>query len=145
MKKFDLKRNLINLLVIFASIFALITINFAAISEFVFNDSNFSNNFLIITITSLIASIVVLFLTKINNISIVVQVIIIYLFLSIVVISLGFILYIYDYKHNIYLLILTIVSLIVGLVLVCSIITFRSKRIDKSLNANLKNFKERDR
>lgn len=145
MKKFNLKRNLINYLVIFAAIFALLTINFAAISEFVFNDNAFTNNLIIIAIASIISSFIVLLLTKINNITIVLQVIIIYMFLSIVVILLGFILYIYDHQYNLNLLIMTIVSLITGLVLVCLIITFRSKRVDKSLNANLKNFKERDR
>lgn len=144
MKKFDFKRNLLNLLIIFVTIFALFTINFAGISEVVFNSNEFSNNLGIILLVSFISSIIALLLTKINNISLAVQVIIIYSFVSIVFILLGFILYIYDYEYNTSLFIATTISLITGLIIVCLFIIIKSKLIDKSLNLNLQHFKERD-
>lgn len=144
-KKLNFKKTLTNFVVISGILFALFMIIFSSISQFVYKNINFAGNFLIVLIVSVITSILLLLIFKINRISTVLQVIIVYLLLSVIVLITGYSLFIYDLIYNLRLLICTVACLVSGLIIISLAFAISYKRNDKSLNANLKNFKERDR
>lgn len=144
-KKFNIKKSLINFMITAGLIFTLLTIIFSSISQYVFKNITFAQHFLLILVVSAISSILLLLIFKINKISTVLQVIFVYLFLSVVVLLVGYFLYIYDFIYNYRLLISTAACLIGGLAIISIVFAISYKRNDKSLNANLKSFKERER
>lgn len=143
-KKLHMKKHITNYFIIFLTIFAIITIIFATISEYIYQDTGFAKNLLILGIVCALASFLLLVFFRINNITIVVQVIIVYLFLSFIILIVGYYLYIYDFVYNVKLFISTIISLLIGLIIIILISIIRVKNSNDSLNKNLKNFKERD-
>ena len=140
-KKLHMKKHITNYFIMFLTIFAIITIMFATISEYIYQDTGFAKNLLVCALASFLLSV----FFRINNITIVVQVIIVYLFLSFIILIVGYYLYIYDFVYNVKLLISTIISLLIGLIIIIVISIIRVKNSNDSLNKNLKNFKERDR
>ncbi len=139
-------KHLTNFLVMFVTIFTLMTIIFATINEYVYKDFISSIDLLIIGGVSLIVSILLLLLLRINNISIVLQVIMVYTILALVVLLIGyFVVFVYDVTHNYKLFVATTIFLVLGLIFIIIFFVIRSKMIDRSLNNNLKHFKERDR
>ena len=139
-KKLHMKKHITNYFIMFLTIFAIITI-----SEYIYQDTGFAKNLLILGIVCALASFLLSVFFRINNITIVVQVIIVYLFLSFIILIVGYYLYIYDFVYNVKLLISTIISLLIGLIIIIVISIIRVKNSNDSLNKNLKNFKERDR
>ena len=116
-KKFNILKFIANYLIILISIFALITIIFAGLLEFINRSVLSGKDLLIFFIVSAVASILFSIVFKLNNISIVLQAIIIYFLLSLIVVLVGYyVLYIYDIGHNYKLFISTIIFIIVGLV-----------------------------
>ena len=84
-KKLPIKSLVTNYFVMTLTIFAIITIIFASISEYIYQDISFGKNLIIFAIISSVASLFLLGFLQINKISIVVQVIVIYLFLSAII------------------------------------------------------------
>ena len=80
-KKLHMKKHITNYFIMFLTIFAIITIIFATISEYIYQDTGFAKNLLILGIVCALASFLLSVFFRINNITIVVQVIIVYLFL----------------------------------------------------------------
>ncbi len=144
-KKLPIKSLVTNYFVMTLTIFAIITIIFASISEYIYQDISFGKNLIIFAIISSVASLFLLGFLQINKISIVVQVIVIYLFLSAIILITGYLLYFYDLIYNVKLFIATIMFLVIGLVIIVLISVLRVKISNASLNKYLKNFKERDR
>lgn len=144
-KKFNIKKTLMNLIITTGAIFTIVTIIFSSISQYVFKNITFAQHFLLIFAISLVASILLLLIFRINKISTILQVIFVYIFLSIVVLAVGYFLYIYDFVYNYKLLISTIICLVSGLIIISVVFAINYKINDRSLNDNLKHFKERDR
>ena len=84
-KKLHMKKHITNYFIMFLTIFAIITIIFATISEYIYQDTGFAKNLLILGIVCALASFLLSVFFRINNITIVVQVIIVYLFLSFII------------------------------------------------------------
>ncbi len=130
---------------IFAIIFTMSTIIFAATSQYVYESVGFFKELLVITGISAAMSIIIVLFLQINKISVILQVIIIYCFVFWVIFVMGYFLYIYDFYNNERLLISTLVFFVIGLICMIVIQTIYHKKSNDSLNANLKQFKERDK
>lgn len=144
MKKIYITKLLTNFLINFASVFAILIIITCSISEYIYSDMILLKDIIIIGIFSFISSIILMLIFKINKIGVVTQYLLVYCFLSIIILLLGYFLYIYDFVYNFKLLITTIVCMIFGLITILVYGYLKNKKVNKSLNANLKNFKERD-
>lgn len=144
MRNFNFKKFFTNLLITFATIFTSLILIFSIISEFVYNNMNFLSNFILVSIVSFISSCILMFLFRLQRISVVLQVFIVYIFISLIVIILGYYLFIYDFIYNSRLLFATFFILLIGAFLLSLIFFVKNKKNNKSLNANLKQFKERD-
>ena len=143
--KIRIKKLFTNFLITFASVFATLIIIICSISEYIFSDMILLKDLILIGIVSLISSVIILLIFKLNKINVVFQYILVYSFLSFVIILLGYLLYIYDLEYNLGLLISILVCLIIGLVFIVVYCSVKNKIVNNSLNANLKNFKERDK
>ena len=98
-----------------------------------------------IGVFSFVSSIILMLIFSLNKIGVVTQYLLVYCFLSLVILLLGYFLYIYDFVYNSKLLFVTIICMIVGLIGILVYGYLKNKKVDNSLNANLKNFKERDK
>ena len=85
------------------------------------------------------------FILKINVIPVLVQVLVVYLILAINILTVGYFTYIYDFYYNSKLVIATLITLAIGLGIIILVFYFLQRRSNKSLNDNLKHFKERDK
>ena len=141
------KRSFKNLqfLIIFAIVFASTIILLSTISQFVYEDMRFVRELIISLIGSLVTSMVLYFILKINVIPVLVQVLVVYLILAINILTVGYFTYIYDFYYNSKLVIATLITLAIGLGIIILLFYFLQRRSNKSLNDNLKHFKERDR
>lgn len=144
-KMVNLKKYIINFVIMAAILFALCTIIFGSIVQFVYKDVRFMKELVIIAASSLVGSVVLLAFFRINKISVLVQAIVVYSILSVVVLVGGYFLYIYDFFVNAKLIFSTIGFLALGLVIISIIAIVTHKKSNDSLNADLKKFKERDR
>ena len=70
---------------------------------------------------------------------------VVYLILAINILTVGYFTYIYDFYYNSKLVIATLITLAIGLGIIILVFYFLQRRSNKSLNDNLKHFKERDR
>lgn len=132
-------------LIIFAIVFASTIILLSTISQFVYEDMRFVRELIISLIGSLVTSMVLYFILKINVIPVLVQVLVVYLILAINILTVGYFTYIYDFYYNSKLVIATLITLAIGLGIIILLFYFLQRRSNKSLNDNLKHFKERDR
>lgn len=140
-----LKKFCLQFLIIFAIVFASTIILLSTISQFVYEDMRFVRELIISLIGSLVTSMVLYFILKINVIPVLVQVIVVYLILAINILTVGYFTYIYDFYYNSKLVIATLITLAIGLGIIILVFYFLQRRSNKSLNDNLKHFKERDR
>lgn len=118
---------------------------FTVISQYMYEDVSFIRELIVIAGICAAMSIIIVLFLQINNISPLFQTMIIYCFVFLVVFAMGYILYIYDIYNNAKLFISTIIFFIIGLLCIIVIQMIVSKKSDDSLNANLKQFKERDK
>ena len=139
-----LKKFCLQFLIIFAIVFASTIILLSTISQFVYEDMRFVRELIISLIGSLVTSMVLYFILKINVIPVLVQVLVVYLILAINILTVGYFTYIYDFYYNSKLVIATLITLAIGLGIIL-LFYFLQRRSNKSLNDNLKHFKERDR
>ena len=140
-----LKKFCLQFLIIFAIVFASTIILLSTISQFVYEDMRFVRELIISLIGSLFTSMVLYFILKINVIPVLVQVLVVYLILAINNLTVGYFTYIYDFYYNSKLVIATLITLAIGLGIIILVFYFLQRRSNKSLNDNLKHFKERDR
>lgn len=140
-----LKKFCLQFLIIFAIVFASTIILLSTISQFVYEDMRFVRELIISLIGSLVTSMVLYFILKINVIPVLVQVLVVYLILAINILTIGYFTYIYDFYYNSKLVIATLITLAIGLGIIILVFYFLQRRSNKSLNDNLKHFKERDR
>ena len=140
-----LKKFCLQFLIIFAIVFASTIILLSTISQFVYEDMRFVRELIISLIGSLVTSMVLYFILKINVIPVLVQVLVVYLILAINILTVGYFTYIYDFYYNSKLVISTLITLAIGLGIIILLFYFLQRRSNKSLNDNLKHFKERDR
>lgn len=140
-----LKKFCLQFLIIFAIVFASTIILLSTISQFVYEDMRFVRELIISLIGSLVTSMVLYFILKINVIPVLVQVLVVYLILTINILTVGYFTYIYDFYYNSKLVIATLITLAIGLGIIILLFYFLQRRSNKSLNDNLKHFKERDR
>lgn len=140
-----LKKFCLQFLIIFAIVFASTIILLSTISQFVYEDMRFVRELIISLIGSLVTSMVLYFILKINVIPELVQVLVVYLILAINILTVGYFTYIYDFYYNSKLVIATLITLAIGLGIIILLFYFLQSRSNKSLNDNLKHFKERDR
>lgn len=140
-----LKKFCLQFLIIFAIVFASTIILLSTISQFVYEDMRFVRELIISLIGSLVTSMVLYFILKINVIPVSVQVLVVYLILAINILTVGYFTYIYDFYYNSKLVIATLITLAIGLGIIILVFYFLQRRSNKSLNDNLKHFKERDR
>lgn len=118
---------------------------FTVVSQYMYEDVSFIRELIIIAGICAAMSIIIVLFLQINNISPLFQTMIIYCFVFLVVFAMGYILYIYDIYNNARLFISTIIFFIIGLLCIIVIQMIVSKKSDDSLNADLKQFKERDK
>ena len=123
----------------------ILNILLSTISQFVYEDMRFVRELIISLIGSLVTSMVLYFILKINVIPVLVQVLVVYLILAINILTVGYFTYIYDFYYNSKLVIATLITLAIGLGIIILLFYFLQRRSNKSLNDNLKHFKERDR
>lgn len=140
-----LKKFCLQFLIIFAIVFASTIILLSTISQFVYEDMRFVRELIISLIGSLVTSMVLYFILKINVIPVLVQVLVVYLILAINILTVGYFTYIYDFYYNSKLVIATLITLAIGLGIIILVFYFLQRRSNKSLNDNLKHFVERDR
>lgn len=140
-----LKKFCLQFLIIFAIVFASTIILLSTISQFVYEDMRFVRELIISLIGSLVTSMVLYFILKINVIPVLVQVLVVYLILAINILTVGYFTYIYDFYYNSKLVIATLITLAIGLGIIILLFYFLQRRSNKSLNDNLKHFKEHDR
>lgn len=140
-----LKKFCLQFLIIFAIVFASTIILLSTISQFVYEDMRFVRELIISLIGSLVTSMVLYFILKINVIPVLVQILVVYLILAINILTVGYFTYIYDFYYNSKLVIATLITLAIGLGIIILVFYFLQRRSNKSLNDNLKHFKERDR
>ncbi len=140
-----LKKFCLQFLIIFAIVFASTIILLSTISQFVYEDMRFVRELIISLIGSLVTSMVLYFILKINVIPVLVQVLVVYLILAINILTVGYFTYIYDFYYNSKLVIATLITLAIGLGIIILLFYFLQRHSNKSLNDNLKHFKERDR
>lgn len=140
-----LKKFCLQFLIIFAIVFASTIILLSTISQFVYEDMRFVRELIISLIGSLVTSMVLYFILKINVIPVLVQVLVVYLILAINILTVGYFTYIYDFYYNSKLVIATLITLAIGLGIIILVFYFLQRRSNKTLNDNLKHFKERDR
>lgn len=140
-----LKKFCLQFLIIFAIVFASTIILLSTISQFVYEDMRFVRELIISLIGSLVTSMVLYFILKINVIPVLVQVLVVYLILAINILTVGYFTYIYDFYYNSKLVIATLITLAIGLGIIILVFYFLQRRSNKSLNDNLKHFKERDK
>ena len=140
-----LKKFCLQFLIIFAIVFASTIILLSTISQFVYEDMRFVRELIISLIGSLVTSMVLYFILKINVIPVLVQVLVVYLILAINILTVGYFTYIYDFYYNSKLVIATLITIAIGLGIIILLFYFLQRRSNKSLNDNLKHFKERDR
>lgn len=140
-----LKKFCLQFLIIFAIVFASTIILLSTISQFVYEDMRFVRELIISLIGSLVTSMVLYFILKINVIPVLVQVLVVYLILAINILTVGYFTYIYDFYYNSKLVIATLITLAIGLGIIILMFYFLQRRSNKSLNDNLKHFKERDK
>ena len=140
-----LKKFCLQFLIIYAIVFASTIILLSTISQFVYEDMRFVRELIISLIGSLVTSMVLYFILKINVIPVLVQVLVVYLILAINILTVGYFTYIYDFYYNSKLVIATLITLAIGLGIIILLFYFLQRRSNKSLNDNLKHFKERDR
>ena len=140
-----LKKFCLQFLIIFAIVFASTIILLSTISQFVYEDMRFVRELIISLIGSLVTSMVLYFILKINVIPVLVQVLVVYLILAINSLTVRYFTYIYDFYYNSKLVIATLITLAIGLGIIILLFYFLQRRSNKSLNDNLKHFKERDR
>ena len=140
-----LKKFCLQFLIIFAIVFASTIILLSTISQYVYEDMRFVRELIISLIGSLVTSMVLYFILKINVIPVLVQVLVVYLILAINILTVGYFTYIYDFYYNSKLVIATLITLAIGLGIIILVFYFLQRRSNKSLNDNLKHFKERDR
>lgn len=140
-----LKKFCLQFLIIFAIVFASTIILLSTISQFVYEDMRFVRELIISLIGSLVTSMVLYFILKINVIPVLVQVLVVYLILAINILTVGYFTYIYDFYYNSKLVIATLITLAIGLGIIILLFYFLQRRSNKSLNDNLKHFKERDK
>lgn len=140
-----LKKFCLQFLIIFAIVFASTIILLSTISQFVYEDMRFVRELIISLIGSLVTSMVLYFILKINVIPVLVQVLVVYLILAINILTVGYFTYIYDFYYNSKLVIATLITLAIGLGIIILVFYFLQRRSNKSLNDNIKHFKERDR
>lgn len=141
----QLKKFCLQFLIIFAIVFASTIILLSTISQFVYEDMRFVRELIISLIGSYITSMVLYFVLKINVIPVLVQVLVVYLILAINILTIGYYTYIYDFYYNSKLVIATLITLAIGLGIIILVFYFLQRRSNKSLNDNLKHFKERDK
>ena len=139
------KKFCLQFLISFAIVFASTIILLSTISQFVYEDMRFVRELIISLIGSLVTSMVLYFILKINVIPVLVQVLVVYLILAINILTVGYFTYIYDFYYNSKLVIATLITLAIGLGIIILLFYFLQRRSNKSLNDNLKHFKERDR
>lgn len=140
-----LKKFCLQFLIIFAIVFTSTIILLSTISQFVYEDMRFVRELIISLIGSLVTSMVLYFILKINVIPVLVQVLVVYLILAINILTVGYFTYIYDFYYNSKLVIATLITLAIGLGIIILVFYFIQRRSNKSLNDNLKHFKERDK
>ena len=140
-----LKKFCLQFLIIFAIVFASTIILLSTISQFVYEDMRFVRELIISLIGSLVTSMVLYFILKINVIPVLVQVLVVYLILAINILTVGYFTYIYDFYYNSKLVIATLITLAIGLGIIILVFYFLQRRSNKSLNDNLKHFKKRDK
>lgn len=140
-----LKKFCLQFLIIFAIVFASTIILLSTISQFVYEDMRFVRELIISLIGSLVTSMVLYFILKINVIPVLVQVLVVYLILAINILTVGYFTYIYDFYYNSKLVIATLITLAIGLGIIILVFYFLQRRSNKSLNDNLKHFKGRDK
>lgn len=141
----QLKKFCLQFLIIFAIVFASTIILLSTISQFVYEDMRFVRELIASLIGSYITSMVLYFVLKINVIPVLVQVLVVYLILAINILTIGYFTYIYDFYYNSKLVIATLITLAIGLGIIILVFYFLQRRSNKSLNDNLKHFKERDK
>lgn len=140
-----LKKFCLQFLISFAIVFASTIILLSTISQFVYEDMRFVRELIISLIGSLVTSMVLYLILKINVIPVLVQVLVVYLILAINILTVGYFTYIYDFYYNSKLVIATLITLAIGLGIIILVFYFLQRRSNKSLNDNLKHFKERDK
>lgn len=141
MKK--ISKYILNFAAIFAILFTMSIIIFTSISQYVYENVGFLRELLTIVCVCVGMAIVIVIFLQINRISQLVQLIIIYCFSFIVIFVMGYFLYMYDFYNNFRLLLSTIIFFIIGLICIITVQIIVSKKNNDSLNAELKQFKER--
>lgn len=128
-----LKKFCLQFLIIFAIVFASTIILLSTISQFVYEDMRFVRELIISLIGSLVTSMVLYFILKINVIPVLVQVLVVYLILAINILTVGYFTYIYDFYYNSKLVIATLITLAIGLGIIILVFYFLQRRSNKSL------------
>lgn len=145
-KKMTIFRNLLTkFLVNFAIIFSILSIFYITVGAII-GVGNFSSVIVwgVITLFSVLLSVIFYFLFKMNQITIFLQIVLVYVIFTIAVYTLGYILRLFTI-HDIPFFIVSIVISFIGLIILSLILMFKNHRETEDLNKKLKDYKERDK
>lgn len=143
-KILKIRNVLIKLLVHFTTVFTMLAVAFIGLSSMIGGVE--LNNLIpwgLIILVSIIESVIFYFVFKLNKISILTQVTLVYFTFIIFLYILGYIFKIFN-KNDIPFVILTIVMVLIGYGFISFILLIKNKRETDKLNQELSKFKERD-
>ncbi len=143
-KVLKIRNILIKLLVHFTTVFTMLAVAFIGLSSMIGGVE--LNNLIpwsLIILVSIIESIIFYYVFKLNKISILTQVTLVYFTFIIFLYILGYIFKIFN-KNDIPFVLLTAVMVLVGYGIISFILLIKNKRETDKLNQELSKFKERD-
>lgn len=143
-KILKIRNILVKLLVHFTTVFTMLAVAFIGLSSMIGGVE--LNNLIpwgLIILVSIIESVIFYFVFKLNKISILTQVTLVYFTFIIFLYILGYIFKIFN-KNDIPFVILTIVMVLIGYGFISFILLIKNKRETDKLNQELSKFKERD-
>lgn len=143
-KILKIRNILIKLLVHFTTVFTMLVVAFIGLSSMIGGVE--LNNLIpwgLIILVSIIESVIFYFVFKLNKISILTQVTLVYFTFIIFLYILGYIFKIFN-KNDIPFIILTFVMVLIGYGFISFILLIKNKRETDKLNQELSKFKERD-
>jgi len=138
-------RNVISKLIMhFAIVFSMFAIIDIFVGSLIGNGVGGIFNWMILLIFSIVLSVVLYFIFKLNKISLLFQIIFAYLVIMIGVYAQGYMIRLFTFYDVRFFIICFLISL-VGLFILSLVLLLKNKKENDNLNKYLNNFKERDR
>ena len=134
-----------NFIIIMAVVFTLLVIIFSSFSEYSLGGVDLGREIGIYSAASIIASILLILVFLSKRIPISLQAILVYSVLALTFLVVGYLIYVFDFSYNKRVFISTIVSFVLGGVIIFWITHVRASKDNNTLNSYLKRFKERDK